>query len=53
MAQMALAWLYRKKGITSVLIGASKPEQITENIRMTDNLDFTEQELKEIDSIGL
>ncbi len=53
LAQMALAWLYRKKGITSVLIGASKPEQITENIRMTDNLDFTEQELKEIDSIGL
>ena len=53
LAQMALAWIYSHKGITSVLIGASKPEQIIENIKMTENLTFTEQELKEIDSIVL
>lgn len=53
LAQMALSWVYSKDGITSVLIGASKPEQITENLKMTDNLHFTEQELKEIDSIVL
>ena len=53
LAQMALAWVYRREGITSVLIGASKPEQIIENLRMTDNLQFTEQELSDIDSIVL
>ena len=51
LAQMALSWIYSHEGITSVLIGASKPEQITENLKMTDNLHFTEQELREIDSI--
>ena len=53
LAQMALAWLYSKEGITSVLIGASKPEQILENLKMTENTRFTEQELAEIDSIVL
>lgn len=53
LAQMALSWIYSRNGITSVLIGASKPEQITENLKMTENLTFTEQELKEIDSIVL
>lgn len=53
LAQMALSWIYSREGITSVLIGASKPEQIIENLKMTDNLNFTEQELKEIDSIVL
>ena len=53
LAQMALAWVYNHEGITSVLIGASKSEQIIENLKMTDNLQFTEQELKEIDSIIL
>ena len=53
LAQMALAWVYSHDGITSVLIGASKPEQIIENLRMTDNLNFTKEELDEIDSIVL
>jgi L-glyceraldehyde 3-phosphate reductase len=53
LAQMALSWVYSKEGVTSVLIGASKPEQILENIKMADNLTFTDQELKEIDSIVL
>ena len=53
LAQMALSWVYSREGITSVLIGASKPEQITENLKMTQNLTFTEEELKEIDRIAL
>jgi L-glyceraldehyde 3-phosphate reductase len=53
LAQMALAWVYSHQGITSVLIGASKPEQITENLEMTKNSHFTEEELKEIDRIAL
>ena len=53
LAQMALAWLYRKEEVTSVLIGASKPAQILENLKMTDNLRFSEDELAEIDRIAL
>ena len=53
LAQMALAWLYHREEITSVLIGASKPEQIIENIAMINNLNFTEEELCKIDSIAL
>lgn len=51
LAEMALAWVLRDKAVTSVLIGASKPEQITENIKATQNTDFTEDELREIDKI--
>lgn len=53
LAQMSLAWLYRRDEVTSVLIGASKPEQILENISMINNLNFTKEELKLIDSIAL
>ena len=53
LAQMALAWVYAKDGITSVLIGASKPEQILENLKMTENTAFTAEELLEIDRIAL
>ena len=50
---MSLAWVYSRPGITSVLIGASRPEQITENLGMMNNLAFTDEELKEIDRIAL
>ena len=53
LAQMALAWIYSRAGITSVLIGASKPEQILENLRMTENLSFSNEELAQIDKIAL
>ena len=53
LAQMALSWLYSKDGITSVLIGASKPEQIRENIKMIENTEFTNDELNAIDKIVL
>lgn len=51
LAQMALSWVLRDKEITSVLIGASKPSQIAENVKMVRHTDFTEDELKAIDRI--
>ena len=53
LAQMSLAWVYNNESVTSVLIGASKPEQIIENINMQKNTSFSEEELKEIDKIVL
>ncbi|MBE6623344.1 MAG: L-glyceraldehyde 3-phosphate reductase [Ruminococcaceae bacterium] len=53
LAQMALSWVYSRNGVTSVLIGASKPEQIKENLKMTENLSFSKEELEKIDSIVL
>ena len=53
LAQMALSWVYSHEGVTSVLIGASKVEQITQNLKMTENLNFTKEEHEKIDSIVL
>lgn len=53
LAEMALAWVYAHKGVTSVLIGASKPEQILENLKMEKNTHFTKEELAKIDEIAL
>ena len=53
LAQMALSWVYSKEGVTSVLIGASKAEQILENLKMTENTVFSFEELSEIDKIAL
>lgn len=49
MAQMALSWLLKDQRVTSVLIGASRPEQLEENVRALDNLHFSEDELARID----
>ncbi len=51
LAQMALAWLLNKKEVTSVLIGASKKEQILDNIKATENTKFSNEELQSIDEI--
>ena len=51
LAEMALAWVLKDDAITSVLIGASKPQQILENIKAIENTTFTADELKEIDAI--
>lgn len=51
LTQMALAWILRDGRVTSVLIGASKPEQIIENIRALDNIKFSADELGRIDEI--
>lgn len=53
LVQMALAWNLRRKEITSVLVGASKPSQIEDAVKCLENKDFSEQELKEIDAILL
>ncbi|MBO6147110.1 MAG: aldo/keto reductase [Lachnospiraceae bacterium] len=52
LAEMALAWLMSKDAVTSVLIGASRPSQILDNIKAMDNTDFTDDELNEIDKIS-
>jgi L-glyceraldehyde 3-phosphate reductase len=52
LAQMALAWVLRDGGITTALIGASRPEQVTDCAGAIHNLDFTADELAEIDRIA-
>lgn len=51
LAQMAIAWLLRDDRITSVLVGASSPEQVRENVKSIENLSFSKEELKTIDRI--
>jgi L-glyceraldehyde 3-phosphate reductase len=51
LAQMSLAWVLRQPGITSALIGASKTSQIDENMGALNNLEFSGDELKEIDTV--
>lgn len=48
LSQLAIAWLLKDKAVTSVIIGASRPEQIVENVKAMENLSFTQSELKEI-----
>ena len=51
LAEMALAWILRDNDITSVLIGASRPSQILDNIGMLANMTFTQEEREKIDRI--
>ena len=51
LAQMALAWILKDKRISSVLIGVSRPEQITDSIRCLENYSFTTDELNRINAI--
>jgi len=53
LAQMALSWVLKDGDVTSVLIGASKPSQIIENVGIVHKVEFSEEELKMIDSISL
>jgi L-glyceraldehyde 3-phosphate reductase len=53
LAQMAIAWILKDKRITSILIGASKTEQILDCLQATKNIDFNESELKKINEILL
>ncbi len=53
LAQMALSWVLRDGEVTSVLIGASKPTQIIENLEIIDKISFTKEELKQIDSYSI
>jgi L-glyceraldehyde 3-phosphate reductase len=51
LAQMALAWVLKDKRITSVIIGASKPEQVLDSAQSLRNYNFSEDELRQIDEI--
>jgi L-glyceraldehyde 3-phosphate reductase len=51
LAQMALSWVLKDKRITSVLVGASKPEQLLDSLKCSNNIIFSEEELVSIESI--
>jgi L-glyceraldehyde 3-phosphate reductase len=51
LAQMALAWLLKDTRVTSVLIGASKPEQLADSLKALDNVNFSSEELERIEQI--
>ena len=53
LAQMALSWILKDQDVCSVLIGASKPQQILENISIVEHTDFSEEELKKINEISM
>lgn len=53
LAQMALSWILRDGEVTSVLIGASRPSQILDNVGIVKGAGFTEEELRTIDSITM
>ena len=53
LAQMALAWVLRREEVTSVLVGASKPSQIIDNLGAMSSAPFSEKELALIDEISL
>jgi L-glyceraldehyde 3-phosphate reductase len=51
LAQMALGWILKDRRITSVIVGASQPEQVLDSIKCLQNYYFSEDELEEIESI--
>jgi L-glyceraldehyde 3-phosphate reductase len=51
LAQMALSWLLKDNRVTSVLVGASKPEQLADSLKCMDRLDFSSDELSRIEGI--
>jgi L-glyceraldehyde 3-phosphate reductase len=51
LAQMALAWVLRNDSVTSVLIGTSRPEQVDQDVATLHRLDFSQEELRHIESI--
>ena len=53
LAEMALSWILKDGDVTSVLIGASRPEQILDNIAIVGHTSFTPEELDAIDQITL
>lgn len=51
LAQMALSWILKDNRVTSVLIGASRPEQLTDSLKCLDNITFSAEELNRIEEI--
>ena len=52
LAEMALSWVLKDDVMTSVLIGASRPSQITENVKIVGHTAFTSEELTQIDQLS-
>ena len=52
LAQMALSWILKDDEVCSVLIGASKPEQIAENVKIVEHINFSEDEIQMIDKLS-
>lgn len=53
LAEMALSWVLKEEDVTSVLIGASRPEQILDNLKAMENTSFSEEELKRIEDLSV
>ena len=53
LAEMALAWILKDSAITSVLVGASRPGQILDNIKALENTSFSKEELAAIDKLTI
>ena len=51
LAEMALSWLLRDGMVTSVLVGASRPEQVLNDIKAVQNIEFSEEEIRKIDAL--
>ena len=52
LAQMALAWVLRNESVTTALCGASRPEQVEDSVKVLGHLDFSSEELAQIDHIA-
>ncbi len=50
-AETALSWVLREDKVTTALIGASKPEQIRENVRAIENTDFSDEEIRILEKV--
>jgi L-glyceraldehyde 3-phosphate reductase len=51
LAQMAIGWVLKDPRITSVIIGASKPEQVMDSVQCLKNIEFNKEELNEIEEV--
>lgn len=53
LTQMAVSWLLQDKRVTSVIIGASSVTQLADNVKAVDKIDFSSDEIQEINAISL
>lgn len=51
LSQMALSWVLHNKAVATVLIGASRPAQIVENVECINKLNFTDEEINAIEDV--
>ena len=51
LAQMALAWVLKDERVTSVIVGASSVKQLADNLKTVENLEFTDEEIRNINTL--